>query len=187
MSEQLPHTTELLPAHTETVPEQQGRLEKLQDAGRQAEQDHLSKSLELLQKRAEMQSVSGKEIAVGDRQENDDTPVLGLQKELKQQAYLRTMQKVQSRLSGPERVFSRVIHTQVVNALSEAGARSIGRPSGLMGGALCALLGSSLLLYVAKHYGFTYNYTVILVLFIGGFIVGLLIELLYRLVAKARS
>jgi len=43
----------------------------------------------------------------------------------------------------------------------------------LLGGGILALLGTSSYLYLAKHIGFTYNYSVFLILFFGGFILGL--------------
>lgn len=189
MSEQLSsHQPELLKEHFETSQEAQERLKVLQEAGRQAaEQDQLASSVEFLQTTAETQAISGAEITVGERQENSASQTYGLQKELKDQAFTKTLKKAQDHLAPPERVFSRVMHQPVVHAVSQVASQTVGRPSGIFGGALFALLGSAFLVYVTKHYGFVYNYTAFILLFIGGFIIGLLLELAVHSLRRSRS
>lgn len=188
MSEQLQHKTELLPAHFETTAESEQRLKLLQEAGREAAERHQSSSsVESLQHSAEAQAISGAEITVGERQENTPSQSYGLQKELKDQAYKKTLQKAQSHLGASERAFSRILHKPVVHSVSQVASQTVGRPSGVLGGSLFALLGSAVLLYVTKYYGFVYNYTAFLLLFLGGFIIGLLLELIVRSVQRARS
>src|SRR3712207_7384139 len=52
---------------------------------------------------------------------------------------------------------------------------------------LCALVGTSAYLFIARHYGFEYNYLVWLLLFVGGFALGLLLELLVALATRRRD
>lgn len=92
------------------------------------------------------------------------------------------LQHIRRRLPAPERALSRIVHQPAVQAVSELGGKTISRPSGLLGGGLCAFLGSSAYLYLTKHIGFRYNYLLFLAFFVGGFAIGLLIELLVRLV-----
>ena len=73
---------------------------------------------------------------------------------------------------------SRIIHQPAIDAASEATAKTIARPSGILGGGICAFAGSLFFLYFAKHDGFHYNYLLFLVFFIGGFAIGLLFEVL---------
>jgi hypothetical protein len=81
-----------------------------------------------------------------------------------------------------ERGLSKLIHQPAVRAVSEVGAKTVSRPSGLLGGGLLAFLGSSTYLFMTKYIGFRYNYLVFLLLFVGGFVLGLVLELLVRLV-----
>ncbi|MDB5184241.1 MAG: hypothetical protein JWN38_49 [Candidatus Saccharibacteria bacterium] len=85
--------------------------------------------------------------------------------------------RIQRQESAPARAFSKVIHQRAVRVVSNAAGKTVSRPSGLLGGGVLALLGTSLYLYFAKHYGFEYNYFVFLALFAAGFGVGLLAEL----------
>src|SRR5579864_1500739 len=100
----------------------------------------------------------------------------GIGKDLKNQALFRTLKNVRQHLSLPDRTLSKVVHQPVVDAASELGSKTIARSSGVLGGGVCAFLGSLLYLYLAKHNGFHYNYLLFLLFFIGGFAAGLSIE-----------
>jgi hypothetical protein len=100
----------------------------------------------------------------------------------------RKLKEVQRKLKPADRKLSRVIHQPAVRAVSEAAGSSVSRPSGLLGGGLVAFLGSGAYLYFTRHYGIRYNYFVFILLFVGGFVLGLLLELLvWMLNASRRS
>lgn len=113
-------------------------------------------------------------------------PNLGINRELKAITLRRELQHIRRKLPVPQRTLSKVIHQPVVRVTSEAAGKTISRPSGLLGGGFVALIGTSGYLYLANHIGFTYNYGVFLVLFAGGFALGLIIELIVHSVFKAR-
>lgn len=98
----------------------------------------------------------------------------------------RKIKQVQRELPAAQRNFSKVVHQPVVRAVSEAAGQTISRPSGLLGGGIVALLGTSSYLYLAKHLGFTYNYFVFLALFVVGFAFGLLLEFFVYLATRSR-
>lgn len=106
--------------------------------------------------------------------------------ELKRIALDRTLARVRRHLSKPNKTFSRIIHQPAVQAVSEVGAKTVARPSGLLAGSFCALLGSSFVLYQAKHYGFKYNYSIFFVFFVGGFAVGLGIDMFLWIFRRRR-
>jgi hypothetical protein len=60
------------------------------------------------------------------------------------------------------------------------------RPSGLLGGGLLAFVGSLAYLVATKIYHFRYNYTMSLLLFVGGFCLGLILELAVHLLTVSR-
>jgi hypothetical protein len=107
-------------------------------------------------------------------------------RDLKDTKYKRTLQSIRKDLSAPEKALSKIIHNPVVDALSATAERTIARPSGLLAGSICAFIGSSTFLYIAKHYGYTYNFMLMTLFFIGGFGLGLLIELVSRTVKHSR-
>lgn len=98
-------------------------------------------------------------------------------RELKQESLKRELKEIRRRLPAADRGLSKVIHQPVIRNVSEFSAKSLSRPSGLLGGGLMAFIGTSGYLYLAKHIGFTYNYVVFFILFIGGFVLGLALEL----------
>lgn len=107
-----------------------------------------------------------------------DLALPGMQQSVKNNAYKRELTKIQSKLPNRSRNFSKVIHNKTVESISNIGAQTAARPSGLLGGSICAFLGSMILYYMARHYGFIYNYLMLFLLFILGFAVGCVLELL---------
>ncbi len=102
-------------------------------------------------------------------------------RELKDITLKRELNNVRRKLPARKRALSKVIHQPKVRAVSEAAGKTVSRPSGLLGGGLVAFLGTSSYLYLARHMGFEYNSFVFLALFAGGFIFGLLLELLVHM------
>jgi hypothetical protein len=100
-----------------------------------------------------------------------------INRELKTITLNRELKAIRRKLPAPQRTRSRVIHQPAVRAVSEAAGKTVSRPSGLLGGGLAALVGTSGYLYLSRHIGFQYNYGVFLALFAGGFALGLIIEL----------
>lgn len=98
----------------------------------------------------------------------------------------RLIRQIQRKHNLPVRAFSKVVHQPVVRAVSEGASKTVSRPSGLLGGGLVALLGTSAYLYLSRHIGFEYNYGVFLVLFAGGFAFGLFLEFLVHLATASR-
>jgi preprotein translocase subunit SecF len=102
----------------------------------------------------------------------------GVHKELKLENYKRILSSVQSRLKGPEKTFSKAIHNKQVDAISSAGAKTVARPVGILVGGAAAFIGSLVVLMFARRYGFTYNFFMFGLLFVGGYLVGTLAEAL---------
>ncbi len=134
-------------------------------------------------KRVEQQAISGKEVPRAERAPQRQHPVL-INKQLKDMAYSRTMLRVQKRLSLPSRYFSKAVHSKVLDKPSEFVGKTVARPSSMLGGALFAAIGTSLLLWTTKRYGYEYNYLAVILLFATGMVLGLLIELLWKTFKK---
>ncbi|MDL2341457.1 MAG: hypothetical protein QFB87_00020 [Patescibacteria group bacterium] len=104
-----------------------------------------------------------------------------LKQSLKQE--LRSVQRKESRSA---RTLSKVVHQPAVQVASDVAAKTVSRPSGLLGGGLLALVGSSCYLYLAYHIGFVYQPTVFLLLLVLGFGLGVVAELVIRLVVRTK-
>lgn len=109
-----------------------------------------------------------------------------INRELKQATLRRELTQIRRHLSAPQRTLSKVIHQPIISATSEAAGKTISRPSGILGGSIMAFVGTSGYLYLAKHQGFKYNYVVFLALFLGGFALGLILELLVWTATRSR-
>lgn len=98
----------------------------------------------------------------------------------------RELQHIRRKLPAPERLLSRVIHQPAIRIASDVAGKSVSRPSGLLGGGIVALAGTLVYSYMARHIGFEYNYAVFTLLFVGGFIVGVSLELLIWVFTRSR-
>ena len=94
---------------------------------------------------------------------------IGLKKELK---------SIRQKLPASQKLLSLAIHQPIIRKTSELGARTISRPSGLLGGGILAFFGSLIYLLFDKYIGLTYNYFIFILLFVTGFILSIFIELL---------
>jgi hypothetical protein len=98
----------------------------------------------------------------------------------------QAIKRLQHRESAPSRALSKVIHQPAIRAVSETAGKTISRPSGLLGGGIVAFIGSSVYLYFTKHVGVPYNYFIFTLLFVGGFVFGLLLEFIVWSLTTAR-
>ena len=141
---------------------------------------------EALSKKVEQHAISGKEMAPHNSSEKRHHPVL-VNKQLKDMAYSRAMTRVRKHLSFPSRTLSRAMHSRLLERPSEIAEKTIARPSGVLGGALASAVGATILLWLTKRNGYEYNYLVVIMLFFGGMILGLLIEATAKMFRKRKS
>jgi hypothetical protein len=107
-------------------------------------------------------------------------------RELKKVALSNTLSLIRSNLSKPEKTFSKLIHKSSINTISEFAGKTLIRPSGILVGGLFTLIGSAYYLYATKQTGYKYNFLVAILLFAGGFIFGVIIEILVN-IARSHS
>lgn len=111
---------------------------------------------------------------------------LNLQHELKSQAYQNNLKRVRSRLSPSQRSFSHFAHSRLIDNLTSFISMTVARPGSLLSGSIFALLGSVTTVYFSKHYGYPYNYFLIVYIFVAGYVVGLVLELIIRSLKKSK-
>lgn len=148
-----------------------------------------SQSLESARKAVQEKAISTAETAsLGsvEQTSSDQSHSFAMHQQLKTNAYAQTLRTIQRRLPRTDQAFSKVIHNRRVEAVSEVAAKSVARPSGILGGAIFALIGSALLVYITRHYGFPYNYTMFIIFFVGGYGIGLILELAVQLLRHRR-
>lgn len=171
----------------ESLKDQQEKLKKLLDSAEKANHQY-EHSIETIRDKIEDEAVSGKEVSAGDvgrDAQNQHVPIID--RKVKQQSYKKTLHHIQRQLPRTQRAFSKFIHRPAVEVVSEVSAKTVARPSGLLGGGLCALLGSSTLVWMSRHYGFYYNFFVFIGLVLAGFALGVLIEWAWHAKAKLKK
>ena len=192
MSEQTPVRNErLLQAHntgeTNEIPhvESSAETSPLKVMGHEALAEATrNEALDAARRIAQEQAISSAEATstqVEAHNPADDSHSFAVHRQLKANAFSQSLRTIQRRLPKHEQAFSKLIHSPKVEAVSEVAGNTVARPSGILGGALCALIGSATLVFMTRHYGFAYNYTMFLIFFVGGFGIGLLLEMLIRL------
>lgn len=178
MSEKLPkieNGEKLLSQHeTLTLPTPE-KAEKLRP-GEKDPEEMLEKARKEIDKNAE-EAAKPLEKMADEAESTQPEPSLNVNQELKAITLRRELNHIRRKLPATQRTLSKVIHQPTVRVVSEAAGKTVSRPSGLLGGGIVALIGTSLYLYIASQSGFAYNYTVFLLMFAGGFAIGLLIEL----------
>lgn len=187
MSEKLQSSPEHGVEQIDTSAESQKSLERLTEAAEQAEKDPIAGHIESIKRSVETQAISGKEHNVGDKNTEGASQEFGQTQQLKKDGYKRSLKMIQSNLNLPDRTLSRIVHQPAVERVSNGLAKTVARPSAFLGGSMGALIGSAGLLYISKHNGFTYNYAVFLLLFVGGFFAGALVETLWKLTIGRKS
>jgi hypothetical protein len=149
-----------------------------------AEKEHgTEKHLSEAAAQAERHAKSTSETSVHTLEKSDHHPIFhGLRE--KEMAWSRSMTRTRKKLSITSRAFSKFTHNPAVDTTSDFVGKTIARPSSMLGGALFAFVGSSIVLWATKYHGYKYNYLVFLILFITGSLLGLLIEAISKLFRK---
>lgn len=174
-SEKTPNTPEQLVSKEQREARREETLEKAREAiEKHAEQDHNEIAKEAVEQAEHAKPAVEQTPVDRDR----DLALPGVQQSIKNNAYRRELTKIQSKLPKQKRNFSKIIHNKTIESISNVGAQTAARPSGVLGGSIFAFLGSVTLYYMARHYGFQYNYLMLFLLFVLGFTVGCVLELL---------
>lgn len=120
-------------------------------------------------------------------EEDNSSDVRWWSKELGRQNLDRTLASVRRSLSAPEQQLSKFIHRPVVEKVSDLGGKTIARPSGILLGGIFSFVGSLGVYLLAKHLGGELRYSIFAITFVFGFILGLIVELLWRIFSRKKS
>ena len=172
----------LLEAHTERSPAELAAEKAVVETAQAETAENARMTAESVEQTNPLDKLQASEAAAADH-----APAAPPSSFIKKETAKQGLKSVQRQETKSERALSKVIHQPAVQATSEVAAKTISRPSGILGGGVVAFLGGSVYLYLAYHIGFVYQPTVFLVLSLVGFVVGLVLELLIRLVVKPRT
>lgn len=103
-------------------------------------------------------------------------------KELSVQNFDRTLASVRRKLSPPERQFSKLVHKPAVEKTSDVLGKTIARPSGILFGGIFSFVLSLGAYLLARHLGGELHYSIFSLTFVGGYVFGLFVELVWRFI-----
>ncbi len=171
------------PEAQQTRPEHQAEKQPTHHEDTEAHHE----AIETLKHKVETEAKSRKTVKLDETSEKQPHQHHLVTTELRADALRRSLQRARKHLNPADKALSKAIHQPVIDAVSKVGEKTIARPTGILAGSIVALIGTSYVLYMAKHYGFQYNYWIIVVLFVGGYAVGLIIEILWFAFRRLRS
>lgn len=158
--------------------------EKRREAAEKAEAK--KKSLELIRKNIEEAAASKEQMEVNQLEKEVEHSVLKASGQLKNIAVKQRIREVQRKETPAVRTFSKVVHQPVVEEISNIAESTVARPSGLLVGGIVSVISSLVVLYISRHYGYEYNFMIGLLGFAGGFVLGLILEGIWRLFKPRR-
>lgn len=182
MTEQLKHQQhEQQSPHELHTTQAQEKLASVEARAAQSRHEH-NEQIEHIRASIEKSAVESSHLHERQHAQHEQQPTHHhyITKKIKAEQYKQTIKQLQQRLPKGERTFSTFVHRPSVEAISEIGAKTVARPSGILGGALFALIGSTAVLLVARRVGFEVPNSIFAVLFICGFIGGLVAEATLR-------
>jgi hypothetical protein len=120
----------------------------------------------------------------GEQRDKDVKSPSQYTKQEKKLAYKKQIKKVQSQLPRGSRAFSKVVHNPVIETISDATAKTIFRPSALIGGSVTGLVLGLIIYLVARYYGYPISTMTLVLLLIIGAILGVIVELIVGMFKK---
>ena len=186
MVEKLHNSHEHSPQQPELTSQQHEALKEINEKAKNARHEH-AENIEHIRAKAEIEATSSEDTFEQTTSKNEKDRPTFMNRELKTMAYQRTMKRIRRQLPAPARVLSSILHQPVIESTSEFASKTLARPSGILAGGIFAFIGSSVFLWASRHYGYEYNFLLFALLFVGGFFVGLIVEMLLRVLGKNRS
>jgi len=95
-----------------------------------------------------------------------------INKKQRNESYSRTMKRVQSELPINSRIFSKIIHNNVVEKTSDILSNTVARPNAILSGAVTAFVLTILTYAISKNIGYLLSGSEMILAFIIGWIIG---------------
>jgi hypothetical protein len=186
MSEKQPHSHEHGAEQQANDVEIKARQkELLDDAKKEAleAKNHNQEKLDEIRSEIEETATSANEMGFAEAQSQAEPEVANTywnSQEYREIAYKQLMTKVRRHLSGPEKTASKVFHQPTIEKISEVGSKTFARPSGVLVGSIFSFGASLITYFMARQNGYDMTYSIFIMSFLGGFMLGVAVEFAYR-------
>lgn len=188
MSEQIHHTPRHEQHNTNTSPEVERSQDKLHEAPKpnseQLRREQESQQ-ETARKTVEHEATSKQESTLPNEEKKAQPRYFT--KTDRQRSFRLTMRHVRANMGQSQRTFSTLIHQPQIEKISNVTSKTIARPSGILGATSAALIGMGFILIIAKHTGFALAGSEFWVLLCGGYLIGLFIEAIQKVVRRKKT
>ncbi|HMS23410.1 MAG TPA: hypothetical protein PKB09_01230 [Candidatus Saccharibacteria bacterium] len=165
--------------------ERDKKIEKIIEKGENYDDSKTEKAMERLRENVEDTAKSKSEKLNSNMDDSQaSAPAPRYDRNVKKAAYKKELQRARKHMNTRQKAFSKVVHNPVVESISEVGAKTAARPSGLLGGGIFASAGTLILYIMSRYYGFEYNFFVFILLLISGFLIGICVELIVYPILK---
>lgn len=179
MSEQL-HSAEHHPRHEANSGKEKELLKEKLEAAKNSERLDISEARAAVEK---LSPISQESISLeGEETGSVANNVSWWSKELSTQNFSRRLTSVRRNLSAPERQFSKIIHQPAVEKTSDFVGKTVARPSGILFGGIFSFVLSFGAYLLARYLGGELRFSIFMVTFVGGYLLGLILELIWRFV-----
>lgn len=184
------HTSHVEHGHEQadnTHEAKQRAQELLNEAKREASEakHHHKEHIDELRNEIEKQASTTQEMGASEainQQEPEAANTYWYSAEYRKQAYDQMLRTVRNRLPKRDQLASKVFHQPVIEKASEIGSKTVARPSGVLTGSILSFVASFVTYFFSKRYGFDMTYSIFIMSFLGGFILGIAGEFGYKAV-----
>lgn len=167
--------------HIDIAHEVEKNLREIESLHKKHESEQAGGAVEKIRETIEAESTQTESVLPNLEQDQEQETFLhSMHGNLKEKAYEKTLEEIRDDLAPHERFASKLFHRPVVEATSEILSKTVARPVSSSIGAIIVSIGLSASLYLSYRYGFEFNYLLFLLLFIGGYGLGVIVELLLR-------
>ncbi len=173
---------------SEAAAEQAEKLRKLEASSEKSPEksaEHVAADA-----RKETESIFAKERsserAHGGEPTASATAIRKITKREKQRVYKQTLKRAQSEMKAPARIFSKVIHSPIVEKTSDVVGNTIARPNALLGGGVMAFIAISILYTIGQMYGYRLSGFEMIGAYVLGWIAGIVLDY-FRVMASGKT
>lgn len=152
--------------------------EQLERTGEQSKENLQEATAEALEKAKSIEKDTSHKKAereTSPAERRRDGPISKKEREI---SYKRTMKQVQDELPAPSRAFSKLIHTKVVEKVSDVVGNTVARPNAILSGSVTAFIFTLVIFFTARYYGYPLSGGETIAAFVVGWLVGLLFDYL---------
>ena len=144
-------------------------------------------SAEIARDIVDHEALNKEELIKHDSPDKEARNQVFLTSQVRRQSFNSTMRSVRKKLPKVEATFSKVIHNNTIDKVSEIASETVGRPSAIFGGSIAAFLGLLIIYWFARRNGFQLSGYEFILLMITGMLAGIVVEICFTLFKKIIS